>query len=1006
MPRMPDPPTSVPAPERVEDVQPGSDAPRSPRSKAAGVLRARRPSPLGAVAFLAVVLFALWGIGGPLVGTSVEATTSTMVSTDPYAQAGFAASPTDNTMLQDIYTAQLPSTIVYKKLLSQNSSGQWNPYISGGVPLAAIPVNALYSPFTVAYYVMPTWLAPAYEHLLEIICAVGACFLFLRRLGLSRAPAVTGGLIFASSAFMVLWLGFPQTRVAAFIPVLFWALECFIQERRVRDCALIAVAVASLLLGGFPSVTGYALLTGAAYLLVRVAAAYRRDLRRFLTVLVGSAVALLAGLGLAAIQLVPFVGFFKTWFIEGRNQTGGTHLDPVSLVTAIAPWAFGTVDPAHDPQWILPTNMIEAGSYVGAAAVVLALVALALARRGRSLLPTASWFFMVGGTAVWAELIYFGGRPLTALQDVPGLRGLFGDNFIGRARSVLGFLVAVLAAIGFELLLRRREERGAVSVPLSWRRQVRRGAWPAAVAIAAGVVALLLVRMGRHAAIEVAKAARKAGTLNMVTAEVNFRDQVLIGGALVAVTIGCVILLWRSGGTSSPVAPTGARRAVRFGAAALLPVLVAGQGLSFVRLFNPTSATNTFFPVTDTHSYLAANLGEQRFAASDGGMTFSINTAYELRSVGGHSFINTAFAQLVRGMPDNPVPYSSYITFGDDFAQATSPILDVLGTKYFVAGLTEPVFGTVKSTASDGTDVVLQPNQPVTIPVPVTGRLRAVGFTPTGPIPPGDTASDPNSWVQVTVQDATGRQIASTRRITGGMASGSLFEVPVAADAEPAGARLTATVTLHAPAPVAVEAAAGAIAPTVVSGADDGLYLTHVGTSVIYQRLNALPRIRWASASEVVTDQASRVSMLAAGSVPANTVVLSAAGPAASGAPATVQVNQDASEGVTATVDAQGSGYLVVADADQVGWSATVDGKKTPLVAADQGVVAVPVTAGRHTISLRYAAPYDNAGTWLTVVSGVVLTFGTLGEWWWLRRRRRAAPGPGSGPGPGAPAAG
>ena len=129
---------------------------------------------------------------------------------------------------------------------------QWNPYGAAGSALGAMPDYALYSPLTVPFYVLPSWLAPAYERLLEIVCSVGGAFLFLRRLSLSRPAALLGGITFAGSGFMVAWLGFPQTRVAAFIPALFWAVERFVQERRARDAALVALPVAALLLGGFP----------------------------------------------------------------------------------------------------------------------------------------------------------------------------------------------------------------------------------------------------------------------------------------------------------------------------------------------------------------------------------------------------------------------------------------------------------------------------------------------------------------------------------------------------------------------------------------------------------------------------------------------------------------------------------------------------------------------------------------------------------------------------------
>ena len=141
-----------------------------------------------------------------------------------------------------------------------------------------------------------------------------------------------------------------------------------------------------------------------------------------------------------------------------------------------------------------------------------------------------------------------------------------------------------------------------------------------------------------------------------------------------------------------------------------------------------------------------------------------------------------------------------------------------------------------------------------------------------------------------------------------------------------------------------------------------GCALAYIGSSVIYERMNALPRIRWASQSTVVPSQDQRVAMLSSGTVADDAVVLSDPGPAASGQPAAVQVVQDGTDSITTTVDAQGSGYLVVADADQVGWQATVDGHQADLVKADQGLVAVNVPAGTHTVTLRYSLPQPDGG--------------------------------------------
>ncbi|MBO0868064.1 MAG: hypothetical protein J2P15_05820, partial [Micromonosporaceae bacterium] len=421
--------------------------------------RWRFPKPLTTVAILAAVFFALGSVGSPLLGMSVFAGTDELSTRSPYLDAGFAGIPVQNQGVDDTYTAQLPNTLLYTQSVRQGDSPQWNPYISGGVPLGATVNYALYDPLTLPYYLLPGWLAPGYEKLLEILCAIVGGFLFLRRIRLGRPAALLGGTIYAGTAFMVVWTNWPQTRVAAFIPWVFWAAERLVarwsggQRRRVADVALLALPIAFMLLGGFPAVTAFALLTAAGYLVVRALAEYRDRPRRLVGVIGAAAVSVVGGLALAAVQLVPFVGFYRHWLIEGRAQTPGDHLHIADLATLFAPWTFGgwQSSNAGKPIWYLPLNMIESLSYLGAAALVLVLVAVAVPGAGRRLLPRSAWLYLVLVTGGWLVLIYVGG-PLRVLQHLP----VFSSNFIGRARSILGFLLAVLAAVGFEVLLRRR----------------------------------------------------------------------------------------------------------------------------------------------------------------------------------------------------------------------------------------------------------------------------------------------------------------------------------------------------------------------------------------------------------------------------------------------------------------------------------------------------------------------------------------------------------------------
>ncbi|MBO0868390.1 MAG: YfhO family protein, partial [Micromonosporaceae bacterium] len=518
---------------------------------------------------------------------------------------------------------------------------------------------------------------------------------------------------------------------------------------------------------------------------------------------------------------------------------------------------------------------------------------------------------------------------------------------------------------------------------------IRRLAWPAAVWLGAAAVLAVVWYRARHAA-----ATAQSIPGQSTGFQVDYATgQLLLGLVFIALALAAAALLyWAPGSGADPTAP-GARRwsLARFGAAGLLPVLVATQALTLAVPFYPRTGRDTFYPATDVQTFLAANLGQQRFAGTWTAMFMGSESPRRLRALTGHGFINEDFAALVRAIPDNPINYPTYLNLTARPEVAHSPVLDTLGVRYLVTSPRDPVFGTPHNATSDGGSQQLRPGATVTVPVPEAGPLRAVGFTPAAAYTPPAGPAQARDWVAVTIRDASGATVASAQRLTLGIAAGQPFLVPVAADRVAAGTRLTAEFTLHTAAPLTVATAAGpaATAPTAlavdtVSGGDDGLSLAHAGSSVIWDRLTAQPRIRWASRAIVEPDQQARIGLLAGG-VPADQVVLDAPGPAADGRPASVQTTDDGTDRISTTVDAQGSGYLVVADADQVGWAATVDGRGTSLVHADQGVVAVPVPAGRHTVTLHYAAPYGNSGTWITVVA-IVLLVAAAGATSWRRR--------------------
>jgi hypothetical protein len=145
-----------------------------------------------------------------------------------------------------------------------------------------------------------------------------------------------------------------------------------------------------------------------------------------------------------------------------------------------------------------------------------------------------------------------------------------------------------------------------------------------------------------------------------------------------------------------------------------------------------------------------------------------------------------------------------------------------------------------------------------------------------------------------------------------------------------------------------------------------------VDNVVGYQRRDALHRIRWAGSARVVEDAETRLTILKDG-LPPDEVLLSRSGPLGSGDGAHLQVAEDSGDRIRIIVDAQGDGYVVVADPLQQGWIAALDGRSVVLRAADHGVVAVHVPAGKHEVLLVARPPGWRLGLWIASGSALIL---------------------------------
>jgi hypothetical protein len=905
------------------------------------------------VAALAAVAVVLGTIGAPIIGQGSFHGASLVYAQYPWREDRPVGFTLDIGPIGDTVDSTMPNRYQFGERARDGDLALWNPYAAGGLPLGSTSQSGVMSPMNIPFVALPAWAAPAYAKLIELAVAGGFMYLFLRRLGTSRIPALLAGTAYMTAGFSVAWTNWQHPQVAALVPALFWAVERHLQERRISSIVPIALVMATMFVGGFPAVAMLALALLVPYVGVRVLEGSLegwdgdrwRAVGRSFAGGIRSGIGLVLGVMLAAGVVLPFNSYLDTLALWWRQQNPDNHLDISALATSVVPNALGS--PVHDLH-LGPTNTVEALSFVGAVIVVLAATALLLRPPKRA--PRGIRAFLGLALLVTVVLTYVGGPLLEAVQNAP----VFDTNFVGRLRVLLGFEAAVLAGLGAQAAYERR-------LPQS------RRAW-----LLGGAAVVVLVGFLLAAFLEVNDIAAAAGERWYVARQ-----------AIVPVLAGLGalgVVVWMVG----PWRPErAARRQVLL---ASLAVLFAVEALVLVVPKFPRIDEDQFYPETAVHEFLAEHIGNERFASAEFAMLPNSNAIYGLRSVTGHGHHQPTWASLIRAA--DPTAFSRSPTFSvlaADPALLTSPIFDRMATRYFVTSPGQGIPGEVTpSTATVDGAVDIGDGASSTAP---SRPVRGVVVTLAEPLP-GDTA---RTELTAEIEGPDGTVATGSRRIFEPVEATTLT-IPVAGESLPTGGEMTVTVQGHAgEAGIEVAAAGGEPALGFVEAPDDGLELVFADGAQVYERTTALPRVRWAGDAVVVAEPPDRLALLAEGDLPDDTVVLNEEPTTvtASGADAELDIRRDDPEVLDVTVDAAGDGWLVVADPKLHNWVAEIDGEEVPLVPADHGMVAVEVPAGEHDVVVRYEPEGRDLGILVTYATALLLAGLAIVPAVLRRRRRR-----------------
>ncbi len=344
----------------------------------------------------------------------------------------------------DIYFYFAPMLSFLTREVSKGNLPLWNPHTFSGTPCAGSFQPALFYPFSYLALVLPLAKALNLVAVFHLFLYGFSTHLWCRWRGLSLSAGLLAACVamFASPVFLRLQAGhLTILYAAAWIPLIFLAIDAYLDTRRPGWLLLGSVCTAAQILAGYPHTVFCTALAAGIYTLLRLA----RSPRRIQAVLAFAAMCA-GALGLSAIQWLPglLTAAESTRSIPVGYDFASSYSMPLeNLLTCLVPRILGDdVSMAYAGSWLI----WEASIFFGVAGLFLALLgALRGDALGRRALPTVCLVLLVIALGRYTPVFRI-------LYDwAPGF-----DRFRSPSKTLIqvSLFGAVLAGAGFDALLR------------------------------------------------------------------------------------------------------------------------------------------------------------------------------------------------------------------------------------------------------------------------------------------------------------------------------------------------------------------------------------------------------------------------------------------------------------------------------------------------------------------------------------------------------------------------
>lgn len=408
-----------------------------------------------------------------------------------------------NTAASDQITQMIPWNTLDWTEVHHGQLPLWNPYSALGMPLAFNWQSAAFALPTLVGYLVPLSFSYTTTVIVTMLIAGIGVYVLGRALGLAVIACSLGAVAFELSGAFFGWLGWPIASVFSWAGWLFAAAVLIGSGRRRLIGVLgFGLALAAAVYAGQPDALVPLLAITAVFCVLLVVgrlAGPDGDARVAVRALIDFVVATVFGLMLAAPLLLPGLHVLN----NSVRSLSGSALGAQSAL----PWrAFVGFFVGYDG---LPGVTQTA---IGSAVVVLA-IAGSLVRRRRHAMGSLLGAFLV------AVLLTFVEPVIRVANDLPGLHAVRWPRDV----ALVAFLVAVLAAVGLDALMRTET-----------RDQMRRWLPVGFVLAAAGFVLSVTLSVGHD---EMLPAVFRSPFVDGVRVRSEVWEAIEVAGGLVAAAV-------------------------------------------------------------------------------------------------------------------------------------------------------------------------------------------------------------------------------------------------------------------------------------------------------------------------------------------------------------------------------------------------------------------------------------------------------------------------------------